>query len=127
MKKERSKEENKLKQGFQIALKGREGVGNFVWRNFDRSLLLSCCRYIRFSNHRLIKISIIYLYIKPEVKKKWYNSNDYSYKWSLYWVITWKLVFGEGDCAWSDYCNNFEKSIREIEFSFKAKNLSMHG
>ena len=27
------------------------------------------------------------------------------------------------ECAWSDYCNNFEKSIREKVFSFKATNL----
>ena len=34
--------------------------------------------------------------MKSEVKKQWYNSNDHSYKWCLYWVITWKLLF-DGD------------------------------
>ena len=37
------------------------------------------------------------MYIKPEVKKQWYNSNDYSHEWSLYTVTGWKLIFdGEG-------------------------------
>ena len=37
------------------------------------------------------------VYMKPEVKKKWNNSNDYSYKWILHRMIKWKLLFdGEG-------------------------------
>ena len=48
-----------------------------------------------FSKHRLTKISIIYMYIKPEVYKEWYSSNDCSYKWSLYRVIRWALLFHE--------------------------------
>ena len=27
------------------------------------------------------------------------------------------------ECAWSDYCNNFEKSVRDSLFSFIATNL----
>ena len=50
---------------------------------------------LRFRSHQLIKISMIYLYIKPEVKRTWCNSNDYSYKWNLYWRIIWKWLFGE--------------------------------
>ena len=50
-----------------------------------------------FSKRLLIKISMACVYIKSEVKKKWSNSNDYRYKWSLYRVITWRLLFdGEG-------------------------------
>ena len=41
--------------------------------------------------HRLIKINMTYVHMKPEVKKKWSNSSYCSYKWSLYWVITWRL------------------------------------
>ena len=44
MKKGRSKEKNKLKQGFPNSTEGwRRGL-EFVWMNFDHSLLLSCCR-----------------------------------------------------------------------------------
>ena len=46
-----------------------------------------------FSKHWLIEISITYVIIKSEVTKVWYNSSNYSYKWSLYWMITWKLLF----------------------------------
>ena len=45
-----------------------------------------------FSKHRLIKISITHVYIKPKLKK-WYNSNGYSHKWTLYIVIRWKSLF----------------------------------
>ena len=45
-----------------------------------------------FSKHWLIEISITYVMIKSEVTKIWYNSSN-SYKWSLYWMITWKLLF----------------------------------
>ena len=42
-----------------------------------------------FSKHWLNKISMT-----CSLKlKKWYNSNDYSYKWSLYGVVRWKLLF----------------------------------
>ena len=27
------------------------------------------------------------------------------------------------ECSWSEYCNNFEKSVCESTFSFKATNL----
>ena len=27
------------------------------------------------------------------------------------------------ECAWSEYCNNFENSEKESIFSFKARNL----
>ena len=37
--------------------------------------------------------SMTYMYKKPEIQKKWYNSNGYSYRRSLYWVIKWKLLF----------------------------------
>ena len=40
---------------------------------------------------------MIYLYIKPEIIKKNDTPTMTSYKWMLYWVITWKLLFGEGD------------------------------
>ena len=55
---------------FQKVLKGGEERrdGSFAWRNFDYSMLFVMVK-IRFSNHRLIKIGMIYLYRKPEVKK----------------------------------------------------------
>ena len=45
MKKGGVKEENTqlLKQGFPNSIeRWRKGVGNFAWRNFDPSVLLSC-------------------------------------------------------------------------------------
>ena len=50
---------------------------------------------ITFRKHPLMKISMTYVYIKPEVAIKWFSSNGYSYKWNLHWVITWKLLFDE--------------------------------
>ena len=53
---------------FQIALKGGEGVWKCCLEEFlpfNAFVILT----IRFSNHRLIKISMIYMYIKLEVKK----------------------------------------------------------
>ena len=32
--------------------------------------------------------------------KKWHIANDYSHKWSLYWVITWKSLFSGGIKIW---------------------------
>ena len=31
-----------------------------------------------------------------KLKQKWYKSNDCSWKWRFYWVLTWKFLFGEG-------------------------------
>ena len=46
-----------------------------------------------FSRHRLIKISMTCVYLKPEVKKKKrYNSNDCRYKWCFNRAIRWKLL-----------------------------------
>ena len=56
---------------------------------------------IRFSNHRLIKISMIHLQIKSKVKIKLYISDDYSYKLRSYWVIIRRFLFGEGDFSWT--------------------------
>ena len=44
---------------------------------------------------------------------------------SIFW---WRSLVANLDplyeeCAWSDYCDNFEKSIRERVSSFKATNL----
>ena len=75
---------------FQIALKCGVGVWEFSLEEFCLFSAFVILQ-IRFSNCRLIKIRTIYLYIKPAAKK-WYNSNDHSYKWSLYW----KSQFGEG-------------------------------
>ena len=63
MKKGRSKEENKLKQGFPNSTE-RWRTGSKFW-----AFLAFIMLQIRFSSHRLIKISIIYLYTRPEVKK----------------------------------------------------------
>ena len=52
----------------QIALKGGEGGREFCLEEFwpfNAFVMLQ----IRFSNYQLTKISMIYLYIKPEVKK----------------------------------------------------------
>ena len=35
-----------------------------------------------------------------EFKKKWHIGNDYSHKWSLYWVITSKSLFSEKIKIW---------------------------
>ena len=95
------KTRNNWSSVFQIALKGGRGLKIWLWGILDIQFFCHAA-----DNPQLIKTSMIYLYIKPEVKKKkWYNSNDYSYKWRLYWVITWKLVFGEGD--FSDVGNGF--------------------
>ena len=78
---------------FQIALKSAEGSWQFCLEKFwpfSAFVMLQ----IRFCNHRVIKSSMIYLYIKPEVKKM-IQQQRCSNKWSLYWVITWKLLFGE--------------------------------
>ena len=53
----------------QIALKGGEGGWEFCLEKFwpfNAFVMLQ----VRFSNHQLTKISMIYLYIKPKVKKK---------------------------------------------------------
>ena len=92
----KKKTSNKWSRFFQITLKGGDGSWGYCLEEFwpfNAFVKLQ----VRFSNHQLVKISLIYPYKKPEVKKIWYNSNDCSYKWSLYWVITWKLLFGEGD------------------------------
>ena len=68
MKKGRSKEEDKPKQGFPNIIKGwRRGweIGLEEFWPFIAFIMLQ----IKFSNHWLIKITIICLYIKPEVKK----------------------------------------------------------
>ena len=52
--------------------------------------------YFTVTMDSVIKISMIYVYIKLKLKK-WYNSTKHSSKWSLYCVITWKLLFGKGD------------------------------
>ena len=78
---------------FQIALKSAEGSWQFCLEKFwpfSEFVMLQ----IRFCNHRVIKSSMIYLYIKPEVKKT-IQQQRCSNKWSLYWVITWKLLFSE--------------------------------
>ena len=65
-----SKEEIKqlLKQAFSNSIERWRGMcGNFAWRNFDHSMLVML--QIRLSNHRLIKISMIYVYTKLEVRK----------------------------------------------------------
>ena len=48
----------------------QKGVGNFAWRNFlpFNSFVM---QQVRSSNHRLIKISMLYMHIKLEVKKKY--------------------------------------------------------
>ena len=74
---------------FQIALKGGQNE-NVTWENSDYSVFFVILKII-FSRHRLIKISMTCVYVKPEVKKR-YNSNDCRYKWSLHRVITWKLL-----------------------------------
>ena len=92
------KTSNNWDRVFQITLKGGEGSWEFCLKDFLPFNTFTIMQ-IRFSKHWLMKISMIYLYIKPEVKKEWYNSNDCNYKWSLYWVITWNLLFGEGDIS----------------------------
>ena len=87
------KKSNNWRRVFQIALQGREGLGILL----GEILTIQCLRHAA-DNPQINKISMIYWYRKPEVKKKkWCNSNDYSYNWSLYCVITWKLLFGEVD------------------------------
>ena len=44
-----------------------------------------------------IKISITCVHKEHEIKTKRYRSNDYSYKWSFHWVITWKSLFSGQD------------------------------
>ena len=72
---------------FQTALKSGEEGWEF-WL-FNAFLML----HIRFGNHRLIKINMIYVYIKPEVKK----NDATAVIAALCCVITWKLQFGEVD------------------------------
>ena len=69
MKKGRSKEENKLKQGFPNSIERWRRSWEFCLEEF-RPFIAFIILQIRFSNHQLIKISIIYLYIKCEVKKR---------------------------------------------------------
>ena len=90
MEKVSSKTSDNWGRVFQIALKCRVGVWEFCLEEFCPFSAFVILQ-IRLSNCRLIKISTIYLYIKPAAKK-WYHSNDHSYKWSLYW----ESQFGEG-------------------------------
>ena len=53
---------------FQIAMKGKKAGWKFSLNEFWPFSAFVMLK-IRFSNHRLIKISMIYLYIKPEIKK----------------------------------------------------------
>ena len=69
MKKGRSKEENKLEQSFPNSTERWRRGWEFCLEEFWSFIAFTMLQ-IRFSNHRLIKISIIYLYKKPEVKKK---------------------------------------------------------
>ena len=64
--------------GFEVLLGGILTIKHFCYAEGD-------------TWHRLIKIKMTYVHMKPEVKKKWSNSSYCSYKWSLYWVITWRL------------------------------------
>ena len=32
-----------------------------------------------------------------KLRQKWYRSNEYSWRWRFYWVITWKLLFSWGE------------------------------
>ena len=93
---------------FQIAMKGKKAGWKFSLNEFWPFSAFVMLK-IRFSNHRLIKISMIYLYIKPEIKKKWYNSNNCSNKWNVHCVITRKMLFDEGDFL-----------VRELSIIFAA-------
>ena len=70
MKKEgvKRKTNNNWSRAFQITLKSGEGGWKFCLEEFwpfNAFVKLQ----IRFSNHRLMKVAMIYLSIKPEVKK----------------------------------------------------------
>ena len=101
MKKGKSKKQktsNTWRRIFQLALKGGEGGYEFFLEEFWPFSALFILQ-IRFSNHWLIKTSMIYLYIKAEVNKKWYNSNDCNYKWSLYVLVEYmKIAIRWGRC-----------------------------
>ena len=49
-----------------------------------------------------------------KLKQKWNGSNDYSWKWFFYFVITWKLLYegvaggGGGISRWEDGMSNFQ-------------------
>ena len=81
------KTSNNWSRVFQRALKGREKGGwKFCYEEFWPFNAFFTL-LIRFSNHPLTWISMIYVYIKPEVLKKWCSSNKYSLELSFYWVI----------------------------------------
>ena len=88
---------------FQIALKSAGGSWQFCLEKFwpfSAFVMLQ----IRFCNHRVIKSSMIYLYIKPEVKK-WYNSKDAAINEACIWwshencylvrklFLVWEMIF----------------------------------
>ena len=68
---------------------------------------------IRFCNHQGIKISMIYMYIKPEVKKM-IQQQWCSYKWSLYYMkigIWWGGFFWCGNWAFFFLAAGWAQSI----------------
>ena len=68
VKKGGSKEENKLKQGFQNSIERWRKGWEFCLEEFWPFIAFVMLQ-IRFTNHWLIRISMIYMYIKLEVKK----------------------------------------------------------
>ena len=108
---------------FQTALKSGEEGWEF-WL-FNAFLML----HIRFGNHRLIKINMIYVYIKPEVKK----NDATAVIAALCCVITWKLQFGEVDffgmenehffCVWAKFFPHLQGFLENNSFGERGRTV----
>ena len=89
---------------------------------------------IRFGKHQLFKLSVIYLYLNLEVKK--IMQHQCSYKWSLYWVITWKLLLGEEGfsgagneqlfCCWARFSFSTTLHLQSFPQMFWERGREVH-
>ena len=108
---------------FQTALKSGEKGWEF-WL-FNAFLML----HIRFGNHRLIKINMIYVYIKPEVKKKWCNSSACSVVLRDYMKIAvwWGGFFWYGKwaffCVWAEFLPHLQGFLENNSFGERGRTV----
>ena len=101
-------EMNEWSRVFQIAMKGQKVGWKFCLNEF---LTIQCFCH---AEDKIQQPSINQNQHDMSVHKawnwkKWYNSNNCSNKWNVYWVITRKMLFGEGDFL-----------VRELSFIFAA-------
>ena len=72
-------------------------VGNLRRSNFDHSNVSQSYKQLSVNIEHQLKSKLAWpVGTKSTKLKQWHRRNDYSWKWSFFWVIAWKLLFSEG-------------------------------